>query len=93
MASLKLQAPTLGRLTRAALLTAGVALALLASAPQRTYASGVGHICFYYSDASHTTQVGEMGTDCCGRRINQGVTTPYSVCGVENCLLPCGPRQ
>ncbi|HEX4962978.1 MAG TPA: hypothetical protein VF173_19250 [Thermoanaerobaculia bacterium] len=92
MTSSKLQVPTLGRFMRAALLAAGLALVFLASVPQ-TYASGVGHICFYYSDASHTTLVGEMGFDCCGRRVNQGVTSPYSVCGVENCLVPCNPQE
>ncbi len=92
MKNRKFEIPVLGRLARAAFLTAGLGLALLASAPRTAYAF-VGHICDYYSDASHTHLVGEMGVDCCGRRINQGVTSAFSVCGPQNCLVRCPQQQ
>ncbi|HEV7509050.1 MAG TPA: hypothetical protein VGS07_29510 [Thermoanaerobaculia bacterium] len=91
MTNPKMQIPALGKIARAALLTAGLALTLLASAPRTAYAF-VGHICDYYSDASHTTHVGRMGIDCCGRRINEGVTSAFSVCGPQNCVW-CPPQQ
>ncbi len=60
----------------ASALTTAVALV-----PQPAQAvNGVGRTCYYYSDASHTHQVGKAGYDCCGRRFSQGTTTQYSMC-------------
>jgi hypothetical protein len=37
--------------------------------------------CTFYSDASHTTVVGQYGYDCCNNRVAWGSKTAYSVCG------------
>jgi hypothetical protein len=47
--------------------------------------NGIGRTCYYYSDASHTHQVGKNGYDCCGRRFSQGIITQYSVCNSVFC--------
>ena len=37
--------------------------------------------CTYYSNASHTTVVGQFGKDCCNNTVAWGVKTKFSVCG------------
>lgn len=37
--------------------------------------------CTYYSDASHTTVVGQYGYDCCNNKVSWGTKTQHSVCG------------
>ena len=44
--------------------------------------------CTYYSNASHTTIVGQFGYDCCNNAVHWGVKTAYKVCG--GCF-PCFP--
>ncbi|MCA9752655.1 MAG: hypothetical protein KC591_10725 [Gemmatimonadetes bacterium] len=44
--------------------------------------------CTYYSNASHTTVVGQFGYDCCNNRVAWGVKTAYKTCG--GCF-PCFP--
>jgi hypothetical protein len=56
-----------------------LAAVILATHPAQAV-NGVGRTCYYYSDASHTHQVGKDGYDCCGRRFSQGTITQYSVC-------------
>ena len=48
-----------------------------------------GSNCTYYSDASHTTVVGEFGKDCCNNIVARGHKSSYSVCS-SACLL-CVP--
>jgi hypothetical protein len=48
-----------------------------------------GRFCYYYSDASHTQQVGSVTYDCCGHRTSTGTTSAYSVCGPVNCVRGC----
>src|ERR1700709_1410606 len=48
--------------------------------PPAQAVNGIGRTCYYYSDSSHTHQVGKAGYDCCGRRFSQGTITQYSVC-------------
>lgn len=54
-----------------------LALAAMVSVPSLDAASN----CTYYSDASHTTVVGQYGYDCCNNRVAWGVKTQFSVCG------------
>jgi hypothetical protein len=60
-----------------------LALTLFALGATLPAASGeaAGNNCTYYSDASHTTVVGQYGYDCCNNRIAWGVKTQYSECG------------
>ena len=44
--------------------------------------------CTYYSNASHTTIVGQFGYDCCNNRVAWGSKTAFKVCG--GCF-PCFP--
>ena len=37
--------------------------------------------CTYYSNASHTTVVGQFGYDCCNNRVAWGIKTQFKVCG------------
>jgi hypothetical protein len=37
--------------------------------------------CTYYSNASHTTVVGQYGYDCCNNYVAWGIKTKFSVCG------------
>jgi hypothetical protein len=51
--------------------------------------TAAGSNCTYYSDASHTTVVGEFGKDCCNNQVARGRKTQYSVC--SSACLPCVP--
>lgn len=44
--------------------------------------------CTYYSNAAHTTVVGQFGYDCCNNPVAWGRKTAYKVCG--GCF-PCVP--
>ena len=68
---------TLRKLTFATLV-AGAAAFASTTAPVTAATSSN---CTYYSDASHTTVVGQFGKDCCNNTIAWGVKTQYSVCG------------
>lgn len=71
-----------------ALLLAGSLVALGFGAlpgPDAEAAAG-GWICEYYSDATHTHQVGARGVGCCGESLDWGVTSPHEVCGAYNCV-------
>jgi hypothetical protein len=37
--------------------------------------------CTYYSNASHTTVVGQFGKDCCNNTVAWGHKTQFSSCG------------
>ena len=37
--------------------------------------------CTYYSNASHTTVVGQFGYDCCNNPVAWGIKTQYKSCG------------
>jgi len=41
--------------------------------------------CIYYSDASHTTEVGERFVYCNGQIYRWGTTSPYVDCYCEDC--------
>jgi hypothetical protein len=41
--------------------------------------------CTYYSDASHTTEVGTVFITCRGQRYQTGQTSPYSQCFCDPC--------
>jgi hypothetical protein len=70
-----------GRRSLLLALASALSLAALVSTTHPAQAvNGIGRTCYYYSDASHTHQVGKAGYDCCGRRFSQGTTTQYSVC-------------
>jgi hypothetical protein len=45
--------------------------------------------CTYYSDASHTTEVGERDIFCSGARYSWGTTSAYPLCDCESCSSPC----
>ena len=45
-----------------------------------TQAAPAGN-CTYYSNASHTTVVGQYGKDCCNNTVAWGIKTKFSVCG------------
>ena len=68
-------------------LVAVLAFALTVTAPVTQASSGTN--CTYYSDASHTTVVGEFGRDCCNNTVARGHKSPYYVCS-SGCLI-CYP--
>ena len=76
---------TLRKLTFATLV-AGAAAFASTTAPVTAATSSN---CTYYSDASHTTVVGQFGKDCCNNTVARGVKSPYSVCS-SACLI-CYP--
>lgn len=67
------------RIVVLAFLLAVLAFALTVTTPVTSAASSSN--CTYYSDASHTTVVGQFGKDCCNNTVAWGVKTAYSVCG------------
>jgi Family of unknown function (DUF6289) len=67
---------TLRKLVLAALVTGAAAFAAMTPTEAATSSN-----CTYYSDASHTTVVGQYGKDCCNNTVTWGVKTQYSVCG------------
>ncbi|HEX5720901.1 MAG TPA: DUF6289 family protein [Thermoanaerobaculia bacterium] len=54
-----------------------LALGAAVSVPSLDAASN----CTYYSNAAHTTVVGQYGYDCCNNRVAWGIKTPFSQCG------------
>lgn len=58
-----------------ALLVAAAVLTL--RAPDAQAASN----CTYYSNAAHTTIVGQFGFDCCNNRVAWGIKTSFKTCG------------
>ncbi|HET9209010.1 MAG TPA: DUF6289 family protein [Thermoanaerobaculia bacterium] len=79
---------TLRKLTLAALVAGATAFAAATSPTTAAAASN----CTYYSDASHTTVVGQYGKDCCNNTVAWGVKTQYSVCGGCFICYPPPPR-
>ena len=78
---------------RKAVLTAllvGAATVAATTAPKIEAAAGSN--CTYYSDASHTTVVGQYGKDCCNNTVAWGSKTVYSVCGGCFICYPPPPR-
>lgn len=61
-----------------AALVSGAAVFATTTAPTEAATS---NNCTYYSDASHTTVVGQYGKDCCNNTVAWGTKTQYSVCG------------
>lgn len=41
--------------------------------------------CIYYSDASHTTEVGEREVFCNGQQFRWGTTSAYADCACDPC--------
>jgi hypothetical protein len=78
---------TLRRILVLTFLVAVLTFALTVTAPVSSASTGSN--CTYYSDASHTTVVGEFGKDCCNNTVARGVKSPYSVCS-SACLI-CYP--
>jgi hypothetical protein len=78
---------TLRRLLVLTFLAAVLTFALTVTAPVSSAASGSN--CTYYSDASHTTVVGQFGKDCCNNTVARGVKSPYSEC--SSACLVCVP--
>lgn len=48
-------------------------------------------VVFYFSDAAHTTVVGEKNIDCFGFQSNWGVMTAYQSRQTEPCGAACSP--
>jgi hypothetical protein len=71
-------------------LVAGAA-AVAATTPPISEAATTSN-CTYYSDASHTTVVGQYGKDCCNNTVAWGTKTQYSVCGGCFICYPPPPR-
>jgi len=71
------------------LLTGAVALlvsSFILGAPQNAAALPAQSCdCIYYSDASHTTEVGEVFVACNGHRTQTGRTSQFGVCSCERC--------
>jgi hypothetical protein len=70
----------------ATLLACGAVLGAAWLAPESEAAPGSN--CSYYSNASHTTLVGQYGRDCCNNVVAWGTKTAFSECG--GCFL-CTP--
>lgn len=67
-------------LRKAILIAALLAATLLLSMTAPVSEAAGGSNCTYYSDASHTTVVGQFGYDCCNNRVAWGVKTAFSQC-------------
>ena len=63
--------------TLTVLLLTLLALGAMVSVPTLDAASN----CTYYSNAAHTTVVGQYGYDCCNNRVAWRIKTPFSQCG------------
>ena len=75
--------PSFDRIRRAFLATVllgVIALSVLALTVSSTPAAP-GANCTYYSNASHTTVVGQFGRDCCNNVVAWGVKSKFYVCG------------
>jgi hypothetical protein len=72
-------------------LTCALALTVLAAAPKPAEAAAGKQDCTFFSDASHTTVVGQRGVDCCGNSIDSGVTSPYFTCEPVPVCIWCPP--
>jgi hypothetical protein len=81
------QSATSGEATAEESAEAAAALGATISVPSVEAAGN----CTYYSDASHTTVVGQYGYDCCNNRIAWGAKTQYSQCG--GCFICYPPPQ
>jgi hypothetical protein len=80
---------TLRKLVLASLVAGAATFA--AATPPVTEASPAGN-CTFYSDASHTTVVGQRGKDCCNNPVSTGTTSPYYTCGGCFICYPPPPR-
>jgi hypothetical protein len=78
---------TLRRVLVLAFLVAVLTFALTVTAPVSNASTGSN--CTYYSDASHTTVVGEFGKDCCNNIVARGHKSSFFVCS-SGCLI-CYP--
>lgn len=68
------------RILLAGALAAGTTLAaVLPAAPAQARACIIEHYCYttWYSNAAHTTVVGQLYEDCDGDRTSWGVRSPY----------------
>jgi hypothetical protein len=72
--------PTLRRAILATVLLSVMAFAIVVLAIPSSQAAPSGN-CTYYSNASHTTVVGQYGYDCCNNRVAWGQKTAFSTCG------------
>jgi hypothetical protein len=70
----------------AALLLVVLAAAFVVTLPTQDVVAASN--CTYYSNASHTTIVGQFGYDCCNNPVAWGKKTAFKVCG--GCF-PCFP--
>jgi len=75
------------RVLLASVLLSVIVLGIAAFAAQPSIASTSSN-CTYYSNASHTTVVGQFGKDCCNNPVAWGQKTKYSVCGGCFVCLP-----
>jgi hypothetical protein len=80
---------TLRKLVLASLVAGAATFA--AATPPVTEASPAGN-CTFYSNASHTTVVGQRGKDCCNNPVSTGTTSPYYTCGGCFICYPPPPR-
>jgi hypothetical protein len=82
------ETPVLRRILLAGALTVGTAaVAVLPAAPAQARACIIDHYCYttWYSNAAHTSVVGELYEDCDGTRTSWGTRSGY-VTFVE---VPC----
>ncbi|WAS95738.1 DUF6289 family protein [Nannocystis punicea] len=70
------------------LFLATFAAGALLSAPSADAASN----CTYYSDAAHSSVVGQYGYDCCNNKVAWGSKTQYSQCGACFICYPPPPN-
>jgi len=86
----KKTSPAARKLALAIGLIAVLSLAVAASAPRPAEPIS-NQDCYYFNNASHTTQVGARGKDCCGNSIDWGVTSPYFYCEPVPVCIWCPP--
>jgi len=70
----------LRRAVFATMLLAVISFALMVLVVPTTEAAPAGN-CTYYSNASHTTVVGQFGKDCCNNPVAWGTRTSFYSCG------------
>lgn len=65
---------------KAILVTLLLAVAIFATTTVPVSEAAGGTNCTYYSDAGHTTVVGQYGYDCCNNLVAWGIKTAFSQC-------------
>ncbi len=74
-------------------LAVALVLSILAVLPSEAAGCFNNKLVIYYSDASHTTEVGRCEPTCCDGCHCTGTTSQFTVVYAFNCLGVCPPKS